>query len=74
MSSPFPDRTIEAVGACTRALAGLEYADAAIAQADAATLSGLRAFGDRLALRARHHDRATHARHRPDPAVEADLF
>ena len=74
MSNPFPDRTIEAVGACTRALAGLEYADAAIAQADAATLSVLRAFGDRLALRARHHDSAIHARHRPDPVVEAEVF
>jgi cobaltochelatase CobT len=74
MSSPFPDRTIEAVGACTRVLAGLEYADAAIAQADAATLSGLRAFGDRLALRARHHDSAIHARHRPDHVLEAEVF
>jgi cobaltochelatase CobT len=55
-------------------LAGLEYADAAIAQADAATLSGLRAFGDRLALRARHHDSAIHARHRPEPPLEAELF
>ena len=74
MSSPFPDRTIEAVGACTRALAGLEYADAAIAQAGAATLSGLRAFGDRLALRARYHDGAIHVRHRPDSPLEAELF
>jgi cobaltochelatase CobT len=74
MSNPFPDRTIEAVGACTRALAGLEYADAAIAQAGAATLSGLRAFGDRLALRARYHDGAIHVRHRPDSPLEAELF
>jgi cobaltochelatase CobT len=74
MSGPFPDRTVEAVGACTRALAGWEYADAALAQSDAATLSGLRAFGDRLALRARHHDSAIHARHKPGLALEADLF
>ena len=51
VSSPFPDKTVEAVGACTRALGRLEFADAAVAQSDAATLSGLRAFGDRLALR-----------------------
>ena len=74
MSSPFPDRTIEAVGACTRALAGLEYVDAAMAQAGAATLSGLRAFGDRVALRARYHDSAVHVRHRPDTPLEAELF
>ena len=74
MSNPFPDHTIEAVGACTRALAGLEYADAAIAQAGAATLSGLRAFGDRLALRARYHDSVIHVRHRPDTPLEAELF
>jgi cobaltochelatase CobT len=74
MSNPFPDRTIEAVGACTRALAGLEYADAAIAQAGAATLSALRAFGDRLALRARYHASAIHVRHRPDTLLEAELF
>lgn len=74
MSSPFPDRTLEAVGACTRALAGLEYADAAIAQSNAASLSALRAFGDRLALRARFHDQAVHASHRPGSGNEAGLF
>ncbi len=73
-SSPFPDRTVEAVGACTRALGGLEYADAAIAQSDAATLPGLRAFGDRLALRARFHDPAIHDRHRPAGTPSATLF
>jgi cobaltochelatase CobT len=73
-SGAFPDRTVEAVGACTRALAGLEHAGAAVAQSDAATLSGLRAFGDRLALRARYHNSAIHARHKPGPTLEADLF
>jgi len=72
--NPIPDRTLEAVGACTRALAGLEYADATIAQSNAATLSALRAFGDRLALRARFHDPAVHASHRPGSVTEADLF
>jgi len=74
MSGPFPDRTVEAVSACTRALAGLECADAAIAQSDAATLSGLRAFGDRLALRARFHDVAEHSRQRPADSPGGDLF
>jgi cobaltochelatase CobT len=73
-SSPFPDRAVEAVGACTRALSGLEYADAALAQSDAATLSGLRAFGDRLALRARFHDPAIHNRHQPTEPSSAHLF
>jgi cobaltochelatase CobT len=73
-SSPFPDRTVEAVGACTRALSDLEYADAAIAQSDAATLSGLRAFGDRLALRARFHAPAIHSRHQPTESPSTDLF
>ena len=74
MSSPFPDKTVEAVGACTRALGRLELADAAVAQSDAATLSGLRAFGDRLALRARFHDRSIHQRSRPTRTPDADLF
>ena len=74
MSGPVPDRAVEAVGACTRALAGLEYADAAVAQSGAATLSGLRAFGDRLALRARFHDPVIHSRHEPAEAPAVDLF
>jgi cobaltochelatase CobT len=40
---------------------------------DAATLPGLRAFGDRLALRARFHDPAVHSRHQP-AGTPADLF
>jgi cobaltochelatase CobT len=74
MSHPLPERTVEAVGACTRALAGLEYADAAVAQSDAATLSGLRAVGDRLALRARFHDAELHSRQRPAGSPGRDLF
>jgi cobaltochelatase CobT len=55
-------------------LAGLEYADTAVAHSDAATLSGLRAFGDRLALGSRYHDSTVHARYRPDTVLEAHLF
>jgi cobaltochelatase CobT len=73
-TSPFPDKTIEAVGACTRALGRIEFADAAVASSDAATLSGLRAFGDRLAVRARFHDAAIHQASRPAGAPDADFF
>jgi cobaltochelatase CobT len=74
VTSSHPNRTVEAIGACTRALGGLDYADAAVAQSDAATLSGLRAFGDRLALRARFHDPAIHGHHRPAGTPACDLF
>jgi cobaltochelatase CobT len=65
---------VEAVGACTRGLAGVDDADASLAESDAATLGGLRAFGDRLALRARFHDARAHARHLPAGAREAEMF
>jgi cobaltochelatase CobT len=74
MTGPFPDRTIEAVGACTRALAGLDSADTALTLSDAATLGGLRAHGDRLALRVRFHDARIHARHQPAEPRAAQIF
>jgi cobaltochelatase CobT len=61
----FPDRTLEAVGACTRALAGLPDADAGLESADSASLGGLRAYADRLALRRRFHDTGIHRTHQP---------
>jgi len=70
----FAESVVEAIGACTRALSGVEYADAALTETAAPTLGGLRAFGDRLALRARHHDARMHARHRPADAHAAGLF
>ena len=48
--------------------------DAVVARSDAATLSALRAFADRVAMRARFHDDAVHARHRPAAVREANLF
>ena len=69
-----PPSHIAAVGACTRALCGLEHADGVLAQSDAATLSGLRAVGDRLALRVRHHDPGVHERYQPAGGQEAELF
>jgi cobaltochelatase CobT len=75
---PFPARTVEAVGACTRALAGAAHAgtspETLLAQADAATLGGLRAFGDRMALRERFHSSAIEDAHRPADAVSAAVF
>jgi cobaltochelatase CobT len=74
MAGPFPDRTYDAVGACTRALARSRDAAQPLAASTAATLSGLRAAGDRLAIRARFHDPATHHRQLPQDADAADLF
>jgi cobaltochelatase CobT len=73
-TGPFSDRTVEAVGACTRALAGAEDADALLGRANAATLGGLRAFADRLALRRRFHVGAVHRRHLPGESPASDLF
>ncbi len=53
---------------------GPENADAILASADAATLGGLRAAGDRLALRTRFHADRVHLQHRPDEAIAAEIF
>ena len=74
MPGPFPDRLVEAVGACTRALAGADDADAMLGRANAATLGSLRAFGDRLALRRRFHSAAIHGNHRPAESAAAAVF
>jgi cobaltochelatase CobT len=79
----FPERTILAVGACTRALAGFggaphepdtTAAGGEVERAAAATLSGLRAIGDRVAIRIRHHDARLHHTHRPVDHPAADIF
>jgi cobaltochelatase CobT len=74
MPGPFPDTTVEAVGVCLRTLAQQPDADAPLATATAATVSGLRAFADRLALRRRFHDPHAHHAHRPGDAHAAALF
>jgi cobaltochelatase CobT len=74
MPGPFPDTTVEAVGTCLRTLAQQPDADAPLASATAATLSGLRAFADRLALRRRFHDAHAHSAHRPEDAHAGTLF
>ena len=74
MPGPFPDTTVEAVGTCLRTLAQQPDADAALAASTAATLSGLRAFADRIALRRRFHDPHAHGDHRPADAHLAALY
>jgi cobaltochelatase CobT len=74
VAGPFPDHLVEAVGACTRALAGAHDADAMLGRANAATVGSLRAFGDRLALRRRYHDGAMHRQYQPTERPAADLF
>ena len=77
MAGPFPASTVEAVGACTRAIAGpraSQNLEARLALSDAATIGGLRAFGDRLAIRQRFHDEAVHQAHQPAEKRAADLF
>src|SRR5882672_5853402 len=74
----FPAQTIEAVGACTRALAGRSTqtvdAEKVLLRSDAATLSGLRAVGDRLALRQRWHDDGIERRYRPAETPAKEIF
>src|SRR5690349_12285035 len=74
MPGPFPDTTVEAVGTCLRTLAQEKDADGPLAAATAATLSGLRAYADRLALRRRFHDAFIHSDHRPEDPHAAALF
>jgi cobaltochelatase CobT len=45
-----------------------------LALSDAATVGGLRAFGDRLAIRQRFHDSDIHRRYQPADTLPADLF
>jgi cobaltochelatase CobT len=75
-----PAHTVEAVGACTRTLTGVlnpaasESVEAVLALSDAATVGGLRAFGDRLAIRQRFHEPDAYRRHRPADPVAAEVF
>src|SRR4029077_14744112 len=65
---------VEAVGACVRAMDGPDNADAVLSRVDAATLGGLRAAGDGLALRTRHHADAIHGELRPSEPPAASIF
>ena len=57
--------SVDAVSACTRALAESAETDRAFDSIDALTVGGLRALGDRAALRARFHNAVTHQQSRP---------
>jgi len=74
MSGPFPARTVEAVEACARILGGSPDAAATVSRANAATVSGLRAFADRAALRARHQHPTILAEHCPDETRAAEVY
>src|SRR5690242_18396755 len=74
MAPRFPSHILEAVGACTRALDGPADAEAVLARADAATLGGLRAAGDRLALRGRWHDDRIERQQRPADVPANAIF
>jgi cobaltochelatase CobT len=65
---------LDAVGACTRALAGSRETDAAFGTIDAATVGSLRAFGDRIAVRERYQDPRVHLAARPADAVAAAIY
>ncbi len=65
---------VDAIGACTRALDGPENAEAILSRADAATVGGLRAAGDRLALRNRFHRERLHQQSRPDDETAGEMF
>lgn len=68
-----PQPLVEAVGACARALAGGGQ-PTSVADSNAATLSGLRAHGDRLALQRRFHRATIHDAHRPPDRAASDLY
>ena len=71
---PLPEVHVLAVSACTRALAGSDAVSSAVERASAPTLSGLRAIGDRLALRTRYHNARIHHTHRPAERPASDIF
>src|SRR4051812_17113158 len=65
MPGPFAPRTTAAVAACTRALCGSRDDAGALTLSNAATLGGLRAFADRLAIERMFDDPGVHRDHRP---------
>jgi cobaltochelatase CobT len=79
VQGPFPANTVEAVGVCSRTLAGslaagAESVEGMLARSDSATVGSLRAFGDRLAIRLRFHDPHVHRRYQPADEASAALF
>jgi cobaltochelatase CobT len=73
-SAPVTSAALDAVGGCTRALAGTTETDSAFGATDAATLGSLRAFGDRIAVRQRYQDAGVHLASRPSQPVAAAIY
>ena len=67
-------RVVNAIASCVRTLTGFSGAEAIVACAGAATVSGLRAFADRVAVQRRFHDPAIHDGQRPADEPAAHLF
>ena len=67
-------RITKAIAACTRTLTGSPDADALVSRAGAATVSGLRAFADRVAVQRRFHNPAIHQQHVPGDGHALELF
>jgi cobaltochelatase CobT len=65
---------LDAVGGCTRALAGTSETDAAFGANEAATVGALRAFGDRIALRQCYQDPQVHLSARPSDPIAAVIY
>ena len=73
-TGPFPARTVEAVSACTRTLAGADDVDVSTTRAGASTVGALRAYADRTAVARRFHEPAVHKRYAPKVEGAARLF
>ena len=65
---------LEAVAACTRALAGSPESAIALTTSGARSLDALRAIGDRVAVREQFHDSACHQAWRPHGPAAAGIF
>jgi cobaltochelatase CobT len=65
---------LDAVSACSRALAESADTDAAFGAIDAMTVGSLRAFADRVALRHRFQDSGTYLQRRPAGAAAAGIY
>jgi len=73
-SDPVSATSLDAVSACTRALAESAETDVAFATIDAGNIGSLRASGDRAALRQRHQDPAIYLQSRPADAAPATIY
>ena len=73
-TDPVTPASIDAVSGCTRALAVSSLNDLRPHFPATGTVGGLRAFGDRLALRERHERPAIHAAARPHESTAAAIY